>query len=226
MEFSSIPADTGKIQKLYRLYEKTMAGTQLMCREGCAGCCTCNVIVTGLETAFLVQSLDSEALAGVKKRLGKNFPAKRYIPKMTTNQFAEVCLSGQDIPEEENNPEWGKCPLLEDDRCTLYPVRPFGCRSMMSQTDCLKTGYAQVPPLVLTITNIFVQTIEHLDHQGISGNLSDMLVHYLGLEKYQDSDKTNLFTKNSKIQALMVPPEHRLKVASLLKQIAALTQGV
>ncbi|MCP4671639.1 MAG: hypothetical protein GY857_10060, partial [Desulfobacula sp.] len=154
MEDSIIYRDIGKIQKLYQLYEKILSDTQVVCREKCADCCTCNVVVTSLEAAFIVQSLDSEKLADMKQRLEEKFPGKRYIPKMTTNQFACFCVSGQEIPEEENNPDWGKCPFLEEDRCTLYRVRPFGCRSMMSQVHCGEKGYAQVPPLALTITNI------------------------------------------------------------------------
>jgi Fe-S-cluster containining protein len=218
---SSDVSPVGTIIKIYRLYEKALAHIDVVCKEGCAVCCTCNVVVTSLEASFLVHSLDAKTLAGVKQRLAEKFPGKRYIPKMTTNQFASYCVSGQEIPEEENDPDWGKCPFLEKDRCTLYPVRPFGCRSMMSQVDCGKTGFAQVPPLALTITNIFLQYIEHLDSQGFSGNLSDMVGFYL--ENNENFDKTQVFIKNMKIQALLVPPEHRTAVAPLLKQIAALT---
>ncbi len=211
----------GILEKIYPLYEKAMAETKVVCREKCADCCTCNVVVTSLETAFILHSMDTESLADLKQRLEEKFPVKRYIPKMTTNQFAAYCLSGQEIPDEENNPDWGKCPFLEEDCCTLYLLRPFGCRSMMSQVNCGKTGYAQVPPLALTITNIFLQYIEHLDYKGFSGNLSDMLA--LDIHNYEKPDTPRLFIRNMKIPRLMVPPEHRSAVAPLLKQIAALT---
>jgi len=220
MESSVQSHKIGKIKKIYQLYEEAMTDTRVVCRQGCSDCCTCNVIVTSLEVRFLLQSLDSKGLADMKQRLEKNFPRKRYIPKMTTNQFAAFCMSGQDIPEEENNPDWGKCPLLEADRCTLYPARPFGCRSMMSQVDCRETGFAQVPPLALTITNIFLQYIEHLDYQGFSGNLSDMLVLYL--KNPNNFEKNQGCIENMKMKVL-VPPEHRSCVGNLLKQMAALT---
>jgi len=143
MEDSIIYRDIGKIQKLYQLYEKILADTQVVCREKCADC------------------------------------------------------------------------------CTLYRVRPFGCRSMMSQVYCGEKGYAQVPPLALTITNVFLQYIEHLDYQGFSGNLSDMLTFYL--KNFKNYDKTQVFIKNMKIGALLVPPEHRSEVVPLIKQIAVLT---
>lgn len=220
MELPLLSEDTQKLNEIYQLYEKALADTHMVCRKGCAACCTSNVTLTSLETRFIVQSLDSGRLAQMKQRLEKKIPPKRYIPKMTTNQFASFCLSGQEIPEEENDPDWGKCPLLEDERCTIYPSRPFGCRNMMSDVYCKDTGFAQVPPLVLTITNIFLQYIEHLDFQGFSGNLSDMLPLYL---KSSGDFEKNHCIKNRKMAVLLVPPEHRTAVAPLVKQMAALT---
>jgi len=220
MELPLLSEDTKKLNQIYHLYEKVLADTHVVCRQGCADCCTCNVILTSLETRVLVQSLDSGSLAQMKQRLGKKIPPKRYIPKMTTNQFASYCLSGHKIPEEENDPDWGKCPLLEDECCTIYPSRPFGCRNMMSEVYCKDTGFAQVPPLALTITNIFLQYIEHLDFQGFSGNLSDMLPLYL--ENFGNIEKKYCI-QNRKMAVLLVPPEHRIAVAPLLKQMAALT---
>lgn len=236
------------LKKLYTLYEQTLSDIPLVCEKTCADCCTCNVTVTSLEAAFMVHSLDAKALAGVRQGLTERFPLQRYIPKMTLNQFAGHCLSEGGPPQEENNPDWGQCPILEADLCTLYPVRPFGCRSMMSQVYCRNTGYAQVPPLALTQTHIFLQYIEHLDFQGFSGNLADMLAFYLdkrnldlsgggnpapglpnpvpgylSFEIMKRSGKTETFIQNMKIQGLMVPPEHRAAVSPLLKQIAALT---
>jgi Fe-S-cluster containining protein len=219
MEVFRETQDTGIIKKLYQLYEATMADIDVVCGKACADCCTCNVVVTSLEAAFLIQSLSPGELACVKQRLKEKFPGKRYIPKMTTNQFAMYCMTGQEIPQEENNPDWGKCPFLEADLCTIYPARPFGCRCMMSQVNCRKTGYAEIPPLALTIIDIFLQYIEHIDHQGFSANLSDTLGLYL---RDTPRDK-ELVIKNLKIQALMIPPEHRSAVAPLLQQIAALT---
>jgi hypothetical protein len=92
---------------------------------------------------------------------------------------------------------------------------------MMSQVDCRKTGFAQVPPLALTIINIFLQYIEHLDHQGFSGNLSDMLAVHL--EHFEIAEKRQGCIENMKMKGLLIPPEHRSQVGPLLKQLAALT---
>ena len=74
--------------------------------------------------------------------------------------------------------------------------------------------------MVRTIVNIFLQYIEHLDSQGFSGNLSDMLP--LSWNNSGDFEKNHCI-KNRKMAVLLVPPEHQTAVAPLLKQMAALT---
>jgi Fe-S-cluster containining protein len=221
MEISTPSRDTGIIKKIYSLYEKSLADTSFVCKEGCADCCTCNVTLTSLEALFIVRSLTAKSRADLKLKLEQKFSKKRYVPKMTTNQFAALCVSGGAIPQEENNPDWGKCPLLEKNRCTIYKMRPFGCRSLNSQVNCSKTGFAQVPPLALTITNIFLQYIEHIDHRGFLANLYDMLSFYL--EKPETLEKPVGSIPNMKMEVLMVPHQHRGAVGTLLKEMAVLT---
>jgi hypothetical protein len=157
------------------------------------------------------------------------FPAKRYIPKMSANRFARLCREDADLPEEENDPSWGKCPLLRNDLCTVYDVRPFGCRAMMSESDCRDTGCAQMPSWALTVNNVFLQAIEHLDQKGYSANLSDMLQltlfdNKLTLQGVQNHTLKNkeLFVKNEPIKYLMIPPEHREQMAPIVRNLSHL----
>ncbi len=53
MEFFGYFPDTRTIIKIYQLYETALADTHVVCGEKCADCCTCNVIVTSLEAAFV-----------------------------------------------------------------------------------------------------------------------------------------------------------------------------
>ena len=221
------------LTKIYTLFDRVTADFSLACREKCEDCCTCNVTATRLEVAYLFSCLDKKEIERVKLRLDKNLPDNRYRPGLTTNGFSQASLAGEPVQEEQNDPSWGQCPLLEDGRCTIYHARPFGCRSMMSQTPCRKTGYAQMSPLALTMGTIFLQYIEHLDAQGISGNFSDILILYmdpnfalnLSLENIKDSDKKEGFIRNRQISALMVPPEHRKDVTSIVKEMSALVQA-
>ncbi len=226
-----------KLDRVYRIFDKAIDDFPVACKEKCADCCTCNVVATSLEIAWLFSRLGEDEITALRARLKDSVSKKRYQPRFTTNEFALGCIEGRDLEEEENDPVWGRCPLLEDGRCTVYHARPLGCRNMMSETSCAKNGYAQMPELALTINNIFLQYIEHMDSLGFSGNLTDMLGLYLkygvsggasgqksdafplSLENLKDSDKTGVFIRNYKIPALMIPPEHRNAVAPILEEI-------
>lgn len=218
-----------RLTHIYQLYDRITGSTALACGPGCAGCCTCNVTLTSLEARLMTDSLPSSRRRTLYAAITQKFPEKRYIFKTSTNRFARLCMENADLPEEENDPSWGKCPLLENDLCTVYDVRPFGCRAMVSETDCRDTGSAQMPPWILTVNNVFLQAIEHLDLNGYSGNLSDMLLLSLSGndmtgQAIQNHDLINngLFVKNEPITCLMIPPEHREQMASIVRDLSDL----
>ena len=217
------------LKKLYLLYEKAIEQVKTVCGEKCSSCCTCNVTLTGLEAEFLMAAVTQEEKKNLKNMIEQDPSSKRYVPKMTSNCFARMCMENKDIPEEENDPSWGKCPLLVDELCHIYEVRPFGCRALMSQVNCRKSGYAKMDPLVLTLNTVFLQIIEHLDEKGYFGNLSDMLTLFwsdvpckTSLDCSQVSRDEQLLC-NEKIPLLMVPPEHQEVVKPLLKKLSDLT---
>ncbi len=218
-----------RLNKIYLLYDQIMDSATVTCGPTCARCCTCNVTLTSLEARFMTATLPATLRKTLHTSVTQSFPAKRYIPQMTTNQFARLCMEGKDIPDEENDPSWGKCPLLENDLCIIYDVRPFGCRAMMSETDCRDTGCAQMPSWALTVNNVFLQAIEHLDQNGYSGNLSDMLQTTLSGNDLTHQDMQNhdpkndaLFVKNEPIKCLMIPPEHRERMDPIVKNLSDL----
>jgi hypothetical protein len=134
-------------------------------------------------------------------------------------------MTGQEIPEEIVDPNWGPCPMLSDKECPVYGVRPFGCRCMVSKTVCAETGYADIEDLTLTVANLFNQFIEHLDQDGMIGNLIDVLL-YLDHDKHPaatTSEKKGLLEKgllpNRPIPVLMIPPEHREQMGPLLDSL-------
>ncbi len=220
------------LKKIYELYDESIAGIgiDIACRKRCSSCCTCNVTMTSLEAEFMISSLTIQEKNNLKILIDKGFPEKRYIPKMSSNSFARMCMQGKDIPVEENDPNWGKCPILMDDMCTFYDVRPFGCRALMSEVQCRKNGYAQIPPMVLTINNLFLQFIEHVDQNGFFGNLSDIMTLFLTNEPTENIrnhieiiDDGNILS-NEKITALMVPQEHREKIRPTLDKLSSLVK--
>ncbi len=221
--------DTDLLEKIYSLYDEAVEPMTHVCKEKCASCCTCNLTLTSLEAGFIMNSLAIGEKKDLQIRIGQRFPLKRYVPKMTTNGFARMCMENIDIPEEENDPSWGICPLLEDDLCTVYEARPFGCRSLMSEIPCGQDGYARIPPLGLTLNTLFLQAIEHLDQKGFSGNLSDMLLLFLSekgmddmTEGFNDISGERFFMRNEKISVLMVPPVHQKALKTLIRELLGL----
>ncbi|NDY72989.1 hypothetical protein DO021_16340 [Desulfobacter hydrogenophilus] len=211
------------LEEIYALFDTAMAAFPFACAKQCADCCTCNVTATGLEIAYIQDRLDAGALDDIRVRLDRAGQSRRYRPLQTTNGFALACMEGRDADEEENDPSWGTCPLLEDGICSIYPVRPLGCRVMMSTTPCRQTGQADMPFLALTITTIFMQFVEHLDAGGVYGSFLDLLEYAgknaLGCNRLKENDKISEIAQNLKIPALMIPPEHVEKTRTLVQSL-------
>lgn len=197
-----------KLRSIYNIYEEEIEKFSFYCKEGCASCCTGNVIVTSLESEnILTQNIDLEDLKN-------SLDSKRFHPKLTTNMIADYMKDGKDLPEEDIDSSWGKCVFLKENLCSIYDVRPFGCRCLVSSVNCEVTGYAQTEPYILTLNNVVLQFIEHLDQDGVTGNILDMVTNESG-------DK---FVKNRKMSLLMVPPEHRSEIKGVVEKLSALFQ--
>lgn len=228
-------SDFKKLEKIYNLYDETLKSleTRFACKEKCEACCTCNVVVTGLEGQYVLAALlssdDEKAKTALKKNLASAVKQKHFIPQMTTNGFARMCIQNLPVPDEENDPAWGTCLLLSEGLCKVYSHRPFGCRAMVSQTSCAGSGEAQVPPLVLSVANCCMQAVEHLDQSGISGNLFDVLNLLLKDSGAEDpealltrsaAEPGSLFVANEKIPVFMIPPEHREQLSGFIQKLS------
>lgn len=220
-----------QLKAMYTLFENQvpqLSSTPLVCREKCASCCTCNVTLTSLEARFLIDRLSKDSRKQMINKIRPELDRKRYLPKMTFNQFAGLCKAGKEAPEEENNPDWGQCALLDNQLCSIYEYRPFGCRALLSTSDCSKTGYARLPESILTLNNLLMQYIEHLDKDGFSGNLLDMLAHFLpdppqtvetGMPVFAKDGIKRPFVENQPIPILMVPPGFRADMRPIIQSL-------
>lgn len=147
-----------------------------------------------------------------------------FKPKITTNQFANLCAKGLEPPEEESS-EWNACPLLSDDLCKIYAARPFGCRCLLSRHDCGAEGYADMDDYVLSVNTVFLQSIEHMDDNGCTGNLLDVLAVMASEENRKTYENKTLtcptvgLIANQPLNILMIPPEHRTKMEPILKSL-------
>lgn len=91
----------------------------LDCKAGCSYCCRKpGVLVTIPELLRIVEHLhaacDENAVDSVRQR------ARAYV--------TELAGRGFDQPTNESFP----CPLLRDDRCSVYDIRPLTCRGYNS----------------------------------------------------------------------------------------------
>ena len=216
------------LDQLYSLFDAFTDTEALACKRQCATCCTCNMTLTTLEGYKIISLLDARIKATLVQHIYDAVDQRRFTPQITTNQMARRCMTGQEIPEEIIDPAWGSCPLLSQNECPIYPIRPFGCRCMVSKTICTETGYADMDTFTLTVANLFNQFIEHLDQDGMSGNLIDVLLFLddkKNIKAYQ-SAKTDIAAEglipNSPMPVLMIPPEHRERVDPLLNALKEL----
>jgi Fe-S-cluster containining protein len=194
----------------------------LACRKSCAHCCTTAVTLTTVEGYKIIQQLQA---AGDERWLAKIAQAAEqphFQLKMTTNQLANLCAEGVEPPAEEST-DWHPCPFLTDDQCPIYAVRPFGCRCLVSRRDCSTNGSADMDDFVLSVNTVFLQSIEHLDADGCTGNLLDMLAVMAVKDHRQSYAGGRLdclpagLIPNQPIKVLMIPPEYRSRMQPILQ---------
>ncbi len=212
------------LNKIYEIYAEFTASLDLACKKYCAHCCTTSVILTTLEGYKIFKTLLSKGSTQWIDKIRQASAHKRFQPKITTNQLANLCAEGIEAPAEEGT-EWKQCPFLIDLHCPIYRVRPFGCRCLVSRNACGEKGYADMDDFVLSVTTIFLQVIEHLDDKGCSGNLIDVL-GVMASEKNRQAYENNRLKcstigliANRQLKVLMIPPEHRTKMEPILKSL-------
>ena len=218
----SIEMKLNLLSGIYRLYDEFMNGLDTACQKQCAHCCTTNVSITTLEGYYLIDKLDSDQRASLKLALVKEAISDRFRPLLTTNRIAELCRNGEEIPEDTLSKGHQKCPLLLEDLCPVYLLRPFGCRCFVSRIPCGASGVADVDDFVLSVNTVFLQTIEHVDKDGCSGNLIDVLLRLLPAENrsaYQNDSlrcQSNGLIPNHGLTVLMIPPEQKERLQPIL----------
>jgi len=213
------------LAQIYKLHDDFVQELDIACKKYCSHCCTRNVIITTLEADEIVDSLISKKEGNLIEKLKNEVARARFIPKTTTNMLAVLCANGKDIPEEESDVSWGSCPFLIDNKCPIYEKRPFGCRCFVSTADCSKKGYAQINPFVVTVNNLFLQFIEHIDSQGYSGNFTDVILYTKAKRDNfpKNSALPEIFRdkliKNHPITFLPIPPEDKVRIKPILQAL-------
>ena len=211
------------LDRIYKIYDTFTDSLELACQKYCSICCTRNVIITTLEACKIADHLIKNGKSELFKKIKDESYKKRFRPIITTNKIADLCIQGKELPDEEIDSSWGSCPLLKNDECPIYTVRPFSCRCMVSKTNCIDK--AEMDPFVLTVNNVFLQYIEHIDQQGFSGNFTDILLFMesednrrnYSMELLKNSGKDLI--KNMPMSILLIPPEHKNKIKPIINSL-------
>lgn len=183
------------------------------CRKGCATCCTRSVTMTSLEGDGIMAFL---AEAGRRSELDAPAfqPTQSRTVQCTTNAFVAAHLRGEAVEEAES---WDlrPCPFLKEDSCSIYPVRPFGCRLFASQDPCAASGVAEMPPGYLAGATALLQYIEHLDNGGRWSTMVELLA---GLNTGQAKEYG---APTAPIPGFLIAPDERDLVEPLLQGLLA-----
>ena len=204
------------LAEIYTLHENLLAELDIACLPGCDLCCTRNVSVTSLEADLVSTHLKAAARPDLDDNLMAAKSLPRFKPLVTTNELARLCRLGKEPPEETVNPDWRPCPFLVDHRCSIYVVRPFACRCMVSKSVCQAGGQAEIDDYLLALNTVFMQFIEHADPDGFTGNLIDML------PPLTEGAVHTRCIPNSPIEMILLPPEYQSRARSIIENLVAL----
>ncbi len=195
------------LKALYDLHQDITGDWDPACGPGCAVCCTDQVTITTLEARYLL-----ECHPGTSPGPKAINPHK---PQSTINELAYLCLNCQEPPQEPDRAA-RPCPLLDENQCPVYEARPLACRALFSKNTCQPGGWADMPPLWLTVNQVFCQFVEHLDVPGMTGNMHGVLAWLLAGES---ADEHGLL-KNRPVPGLIVPDEHRNTLAPIVRELS------
>ena len=181
------------LTSIYRNFDSWAGQFSLGCRKGCAACCTQDVTATAVESELVIDYISGNQMESwLVERLDRDLP--RMTPSSTTNEYAHDCLEGiERDPETAAN--GGICPFLEEGECSIYPVRPFSCRSFASTVPCRPGNSAVIFPYYLTAVTAVSQIIEHLSQRYFWGNM--LHVVYL-LAQQNSSTQDTKYPENRK----------------------------
>jgi hypothetical protein len=214
------------LDRIYAVYDEFVRSLDTVCKPQCHQCCTTHVTVTTLEAYKICNSLPPGEREKLFRRVREASGLKRFRPAVTTNAIAELCAVDEDLPAENEEPAGNTCPLLAAGLCSIYALRPFHCRCFISRTPCEEKGYADVDDAVLAVNTAFLQAVEHVDADGCSGNLLDVLEVLANEDKREACANgildcsANGLVANRPMKVLMLPPEHREKIEPILKKLS------
>jgi Fe-S-cluster containining protein len=206
------------LHTVYGVYSGWVERFPLACQKGCAACCTQSVTMTSLEGEEVLGFVKRKGMEKwLIEKLGKTTAGKSKAA-ITTNQYAKACLEHQEVDEDAlGGWNFTPCIFLRGDMCSIYEVRPFGCRSFGSLVRCSDNNGAEITPIHLTVNTVFTQIIEYVcSDGGYWGNMSDIIEKLIEKE---DPDSTGNLLPAQPIPGFLLEPYEVKLVHVLLKQL-------
>ncbi|MCU0558609.1 MAG: hypothetical protein MUD16_00245 [Desulfobacterales bacterium] len=213
------------LEAVYAVYDEFARTQAKACSPRCTTCCTTRVTVTTIEAFKVRTALFPGEWSRLSERLSAHAGIKRFRPRLTTNTLAALCAEGGQPPPENEEAPPIPCPLLTEELCSIYALRPFNCRCFTSRVPCAREGTAEVEEFALSLNTVCLQTIEHLDSDGCSGNLLDVLAVMDDERKRAAYAAGTLacgaagLIGNRPMRVLMLPPEHRARMEPFLRKL-------
>ena len=206
------------LARFYEIHEQFVSRIPFACEKGCAVCCTRSVTMTSLEGRAIAAHLEQARPDLAAKLLAGRERQELDRTLMTTNQFAASCLARREIPAEEEG-DWclTPCFFLEQDCCSIYPLRPFGCRSFGSLVRCAADGAAESLPFLVTVNTVLLQIIEELTFRqgGYWGRMDRVLARLLDNGRTPDQG----LVPARPLPGFLVGPEERGAVTELFSRL-------
>jgi|GEM_PF-1870583 len=130
-----------KVENIYALVEELMAefleNNQIACHRGCPACCYQLVHCTTLEMELIVQHLESlprQSRRSIIQRVNKE---SRWLIAFVKKLCPNGLPSRWELLAKPLRAVYfgiRPCPFLNSmDACSIYPVRPFDCRTARTQ---------------------------------------------------------------------------------------------
>jgi Fe-S-cluster containining protein len=207
------------LNSIYHVYWGWIKHFPLVCRKGCADCCTQSVSMSSLEGMVILDFIEKNSgEEWLRQKLASAVPVKGRA-SLTMNQFAKACLEQQETGGNSfSGWNFTPCVFLKHDACTIYQVRPFGCRSFGSLVRCSAGKAAEIAPIHLAVNTVFTQIVEHLSSDG--GCWSNMALILENLLDKENPGGPESLPAAQPVPGFLLEPREEKTVKSLIQEIA------
>lgn len=222
------------LDHIYAIFADWCLAEKFCCAPGCASCCTQNVTITALEGRRILEYCkETKEDMWTARRFNTLRPGDP--PTQTTNEYVHTILQNRESRQELKSQ--AKCPFLDNDRCAIYPMRPFSCRCFFSTEQCRNNEAATLSEAHLYGSMAVMQLIEHLGQFDHWGNMIDVLTVLMEVPEHlgrSDSFHNRELVRHARahvrpaqpLPGFILPEAEKKRVDPLLRSILTTRLGL